>query len=66
MRKKQIENKATSGKLEGKRNRGRQRQTCMSSVSKILAMSKLDMQKATRDRGVWKTMIANVLAGHGT
>ena len=65
MRKNQMENMRT-GKLEGKQSRGRLGQTYISSLSKVLAVSKLDMMKATRDRGLWKTIIANILAGHGT
>ena len=63
MRKDELENVVLTGKLEGTRNRGRKRLTYISSLSKCLDLSNTELLKATKDRELWKTKIANVRIG---
>ena len=63
MRKDELENVVLTGKIEGTRNRGRKRLTYISSLSKCLDLSNTELLKATKDRELWKTMIANVRIG---
>eukprot|EP00795_Rhopilema_esculentum_P009669 gene9669-biopygen2063 len=74
--KRNLENLTLTGRIEGKRSRGRQRLTYLGSLSKWMAaelpererakVSEQELMRRTRDRKLWRTMIANVLAGHGT
>ena len=63
MRKGQMENIVITGKLDGKRSRGRPRLTFTRSLSKWLNLTEAQMIRATTDRDRWKTMIANVRIG---
>ena len=63
MRKDEFENVVLTGKIEGTRNRERKRLTYISSLSKCLDLSNTELLKATKDRELWKTMIANVRIG---
>jgi len=68
MRCKGLENLVLTGKIEGKRSRGRQRQKFITSLNKDLNMGRSDLEllKLSTDRTGWKTMIANALKGQGT
>jgi len=71
MRKDGLENLTITGKIEGKRSRGRQRITYLESLSKWIASqipeserneaSKQELLKRTRDRNLWTTTITYVL-----
>ena len=76
MRKERLENLTLTGRIEGKRSRGRQRLTYLGSLSKWMAaqlperergkVSEQALLRTTKNRKLWRTMIADVLAGHGT
>ncbi|MCH9665805.1 MAG: hypothetical protein K0U41_08180 [Gammaproteobacteria bacterium] len=75
MRKGKLENLSLTGKIEGKRSRGRQRLTFLKSVSNWIAegiparadeVKEQNLLRATGNRELWKTMIADVLDGYGT
>ena len=55
MRKDELENVILTGKIEGKRSRGRKRPTYISSLGKCLDVSNTDLLKAAEDREMWKT-----------
>ena len=63
MRKGQMENIVLTGKIEGKRRRGRPRLTYISSLAQWIGTDEAEVIKATRNRERWKTMIANVRIG---
>ncbi|XP_063611050.1 uncharacterized protein LOC134784809 [Penaeus indicus] len=70
MRKDDIESLALTGKIEGKRSRGRRRFTWMSSLrswltEKGVQYPEVRLLQMTKDREAWHAMIANVL-GYGT
>ena len=66
MRREKMEHLVTTGMLEGKRSRGRQREKVLDSLASWLrATDVLEMLKATKDRDVWRDMIANAMK-HGT
>jgi len=70
MRKGGLENLALTGKVEGKRSRGRRRVTWMSSLKKWLEGKgvqdqETELLKKANNRTAWHTMIAKVL-GYGT
>ena len=73
MRKEGLENLAITGRIDGTGSRGRPRRTYLESLSKWMAegiperageMKKQDLLKATKDRKLWRTMIADVLKGY--
>ncbi|GFS15491.1 eukaryotic translation initiation factor 3 subunit F [Elysia marginata] len=62
-----LEKLMLHGKVEGRRARGRQRQTFMDSLSRFIntpskSQSKLDIFRQTEDREAWKSVIVNVCA----
>ena len=63
MHKDELEKVILTGKIEGKGSRGRKRLTYTSSLSKCLDLSNTELLKATEDREIGKTMIANVRIG---
>ena len=66
MRREKMEHLVTTGMLEGKRSRGRQREKVLDSLASWLrATDMMEMLKATKDRDVWRDMIANAMK-HGT
>ena len=66
MRREKMEHLVTTGMLEGKRSRGRQREKVLDSLASWLrATDVMEMLKATKDRDVWRDMIANAMK-HGT
>ncbi|GFN95511.1 endonuclease-reverse transcriptase [Plakobranchus ocellatus] len=67
-RRKDLEHLAVTGKIEGKRSRGRQRITFIESL-KSWAISKgsnNNFMRLTENRFEWKDMIANVCSRQGT
>ena len=66
MRREKLEHLITTGMMEGKRSRGKQREKMTDGLIKWLGAGKVvEILKATRDRGIWKDMIANAIK-HGT
>ena len=66
-RKESLEYLVTTGKFDGKRDRGRQRQGYVASLKRRLGLSWTDnaIIHSTKDRELWGTMIVNVV-GHDT
>ena len=66
MRREKLEHLITTGMMEGKRSRGKQREKMTDGLANWLGAGKVvEILKATRDRGIWKDMIANATK-HGT
>ena len=63
-----IEKSALAGKIEGKRQRGRQRTTYLQSIKNCCSNGEMDTTKLIRsadDRKKWKSMIADVCNRYG-
>jgi len=56
MRNKEIENIIISGKIKGKRYKGRQRITYTKSLSEWMNVEEVEMIRFAGDRDIWKTM----------
>ena len=66
MRREKLEHLITTGMMKGKRSRGKQREKMTDGLVNWLGTGKVvEILKATRDRGIWKDMIANAIK-HGT
>ncbi|GFO25314.1 hypothetical protein PoB_005181900 [Plakobranchus ocellatus] len=66
MRREKLEHLVTTGKFEGKRSRGRQREKIMDGLATWLGPGKVsDILAAVKDRDLWRDMIANAYK-HGT
>ena len=67
MRRQKLEHLVTTGKMDGKRSRGRQRQKMLDGLAtwmnKDTPINMLD--SVLWDRGGWKSLIADAI-GHGT
>ena len=62
MRREGLEHFLTTGKLNRKRSKGRQREKMLDSLKSWLGTGRVtDMMSAARDRNVWKDMIANAM-----
>ncbi|GFN99437.1 UDP-glucuronosyltransferase 2a1-like [Plakobranchus ocellatus] len=60
MRRGKLEHLVTTGKFEGKRSRGRQREKIMDGMATWLGTGKvLDTLTTVKDRDLWRDMIAN-------
>ncbi|GFO36672.1 hypothetical protein PoB_006317700 [Plakobranchus ocellatus] len=60
MRRGKLEHLVTTGKFEGKRSRGRQREKIMDGLATWLGIGKVsDTLDAAKDRDLWRDMIAN-------
>ncbi|GFN86787.1 hypothetical protein PoB_001329300 [Plakobranchus ocellatus] len=60
MRRGKLEHLVTTGKFEGKRSRGRQREKIMDGLATWLGPGKVsDTLAAVKDRDLWRDMIAN-------
>ncbi|GFN85893.1 UDP-glucuronosyltransferase 2a1-like [Plakobranchus ocellatus] len=60
MRRGKLEHLVRTGKFEGKRSRGRQREKIMDGLATWLGTGKvLDTLAAVKDRDLWRDMIAN-------
>ena len=66
MRKEGLEDLFVTGKVEGRRDRGRQRMTYLSSLAGWTGVPELELIRAAKDRTRWKIMVANVCSRHGT
>ena len=66
IRKEELEELVLSGKIVGKRGKGRPRITYMSSIASGTRQSEVEILRIARDRDLWRNMIANVLREHGT
>ena len=66
MRKEGIENLALTGKVGGKRGKGRPRLTFMRSLSAWTNVEESEMLRKLKDRIKWRSMTVDVLQGHGT
>ena len=65
MRKGKLEHLLTTGKIEGKRSRGRQRIKIQDGIAAWLRRSTAEMFVDARDREKWKVMIAYACNRHG-
>ena len=66
MRSEKLEHLITTGMMEGKRSRRKQREKMTDRLANWLGAGKvIEILKATRDHGIWKNMIANAIK-HGT
>ena len=65
MRKGKLEHLLTTGKIEGKRSRGRQRIKIQDGIAAWLGRSTAEMFVDARDRKKWKVMIAYACNRHG-
>ena len=63
MRLHQLENVCVSGRLEGRRGRGRPRVKLVDSLAKIVegGITPVELLRRTERRSVWRSMVANVL-----
>ncbi|GFO22774.1 UDP-glucuronosyltransferase 2a1-like [Plakobranchus ocellatus] len=60
MKRGKLEHLVTTGKFEGKRSRGRQREKIMDGLATWLGPGKVsDILAAVKDRDLWRDMIAN-------
>ena len=60
MRREKLEHLATTGKLDGKRSRGRQREKMIDGLTTWLnAESVIETLTSSKDRDVWRDMVAN-------
>ena len=62
----ELENLSMTGKISGKRSRGRKRLTYMDSISRWANMKVIEVLKIMKDRKGWKSMIVNVLEEQDT
>ena len=65
MRKGKLEHLLTTGKIEGKRSRGRQRIKIQDGIAAWVGRSTAEMFADARDRKKWKVMIAYACNRHG-
>ena len=65
MRKGNLEHLLTTGKIEGKRSRGRQRIKIQDGIAAWLGRSTAEMFVDARDREKWMVMIAYACNRHG-
>ena len=62
MRREKLEHLVTTGKLDGKRSRGRQREKMIDGLTTWLnAESVIETLASTKDRAVWRDMVANAM-----
>ena len=66
LRKQELEDVALTGKIEGKRERGKQRLTYISRLSQWMGKSERDILRTAKDRELRKFMATNVLIEYGT
>ena len=65
IRRDSIEHLITTGKIDGRRSRGRQREKITDALSKWLQTTPLQLLVVARDREVFRAMVANATR-HGT
>ena len=61
-----MENLAATGKIKGKRGRGRPRVGYVKALSEWAEVDAKEMMKATKSRVSWKTMTVSALEKQGT
>ena len=66
LRKEELEDMAITGKIEGKRARGRQRFTFISSLSHWIKIGTKGIIRTVKDRELRRSMVTNVLEEQGT
>ena len=66
MRKEEIENLVVTGKIDDKRDRGRQRMTSVKSLFNWMNASPIKIIQTAKNRVDWKIMVTNALSGYGT
>ena len=66
VRKGGIENLALTGKINGRRDRGRQRLTYLNSISEWTNTSTMEPLRCTRNRKLWQNLTADICSRHGT
>ena len=66
IRKEELEQIVMTGKIQGKKARGRHRQMMLPSMAEDYAMKTNDMLHAARDHRQWKAMTTYAHDGHGT
>ena len=64
MRKEEMDNLVTTGYVEGKRARGRQRKTYLTYLQKMKEKTPIELIHLTRDRGVWSELSNSSLRQH--
>ena len=64
MRKEEMENLVTTGHVEGKRARGRQRETYLTYLQKMKEKTPIELIQLTRDTGVWSELSNSSLRQH--
>ena len=62
LRKEGLDDVAVTEKIEGKGARGRQRPNFTSSVSNWIKIIEKEIVRTAKDRGLWRTMAASVVA----
>ena len=60
MRKRQLEHLAITGRIEGSRARGRQRQTYLDAMAEVAKTTRINVLRMTENRAEWRDMTANV------
>ena len=66
IRNKELENIIVTGKLDGKRSRGRPRLTNLNSLSRWFGVEERELIRLAQSREEWKTIASYVLKGFGT
>ena len=64
MRKEEMENLVTTGYVEAKRARGRQRETYLTYLEKMKEKTPIELIHLTRDRRVWSELSNSSLRQH--
>ena len=64
MCKEEVENLVTIGYVEGKRARGRQRETYLTYLQNMKEKTPIELIHLTSDRGVWSELSNNSLRQH--
>ena len=62
----ELENVSVTGKVSGKRSRGRKGLMYMDSKGRRANMKVIELLKITKNRKGWKSVIANILEEQGT
>ena len=61
-----MEHLAVTGKIEGKRGRGRSRVGYVKALSKWAKVEAKELMKTTKSRVEWRVVTVNALKKHGT
>ena len=66
IRKEGLEELALTGKIDGRKGKGRPRNMYLTSIAAWTRKKEPQLIRCARDRNLWRGMIANVLRDHGT